>query len=190
MRLTACRPDGRAVRLFHGAYDVDADRHPAVAPLRAVWWDRRAQPAFRAGDAAALAALEREARERHPDDSGPAARLALLRRLLVPPSLQALEDLPSTVTTARVAEIGLEAEQVGWGCPLRNRVGADGGGPIVLQVGGQVFETGLYAPMHRRGMGSGPERCGAGWWPALGCRMAVTGRWCSWCGVTERRGRQ
>ena len=144
LRLRALSKSGDT-RYFVYRYSVDEDSQPDVGPLLESEHVRKALEAYRVMDKKRLAEIVAEAKAQTPVHAGLLRKVEQLQKLLSPVELCAVVDIPAEVTAAKVADLKMETMTVGWGNPLRNQVLLEGEGNILLEVDGNLFESGLYA---------------------------------------------
>lgn len=141
LRLRACLEDGRS-KVFRYAYTVDAAGKPDTMPFVEEQLLQPAIAAYATGDHARLQTLIRSAQS-----SAPAIQRKMkhLLALLQPPQRIPPAAVPAQQKTVSIAQLALENAKVGWGQPFRDRVLTEGDGSPLLLVGGEFFESGLYA---------------------------------------------
>lgn len=136
---------GGDTKYFSFRYEADRTALPHVESLLEGPWLNQAQAAFAARDAQRLKSLAAEIESQLPGSKQLQRKVAHLQKLLAPGELQDLAALPKDTKSANVSDSKFTAESVGWGQPLRDQVLAEGEAGVLLQVGGQFFESGLYA---------------------------------------------
>lgn len=141
LRLRACQEDGRS-KVFRYAYTVDAAGKPDTTPFVENQLLQPAIAAYAADDRARLQTLVRDAQS---SASAIQRKLKHLLALLQPPRLVTPADVPAQQKIVSISELSLESAKVGWGQPLHDRVLIEGDGTPFLLVGGEFFESGLYA---------------------------------------------
>lgn len=141
LRLRACLEDGRP-KVFRYAYTVDAAGKPDTTPFVEEQLLQPAITAFAAGDRARLQTLVRGAQS-----SAPAIQRKLkhLLALLQPPQRVPPAAVPAQQKVVSISQLAFESAKVGWGQPLRDRVLVEGDASPLLLIGGEFFESGLYA---------------------------------------------
>jgi len=144
LRLSAIGETGNQ-RTFTYRYAVSTEGLPDVGPLLNAQWMHKAIEAFRARDSGRLAEIAAEAGLQNPANAGLVRQVELMQKLLSPSEVRDVSSLPGEVASVRLADVKMESMTVGWGRPLRNQVLPEGDGGILLEVGGTVFESGLYA---------------------------------------------
>jgi hypothetical protein len=144
LRLRPLGPGGDT-KFFAYRYEVDRAGLPQIEQILEGPWLNQAQTAFTARDTKRLEEVFAEIKEGLPDSKQLQRKVAHLQKLLKPGELQNLAALPQDVKSADLTGFKFAAESVGWGRPLRNQVLAEGESSVLLEVGGQFFESGLYA---------------------------------------------
>ncbi len=144
LRLGAISDSGDR-RTFAYRYTVDSDGRPDIGPLLESERMLKAMEAYRAKDKTRLVEIAAEAKAQTPVPTGFVRKVEQLLKLLSPIELRIAADLPAEVTAVKIADLTMEAMEVGWGKPLRNQVRPEEEGGILLEVGGVFFESGLYA---------------------------------------------
>ena len=132
-------------RDFSFSYPVGRDGMPDVAPLHAMLLLQDARAAYLGKDKNRLGELVAEVKQISPANAVLLRKVEHLQRLMSPPKLLALADVPVDIKAINVADLKMETISVGWGNPFRNQVLPEGDGNFLLQVGGEFFESGLYA---------------------------------------------
>jgi hypothetical protein len=130
---------------FPFIYEVNGEGRPLVEPLLEGPWLLRAFEAYRAGDKTQLAAVAAEAKEVRPRATVMHKKIAHYEKLASAVQPQRLAEMPKTTTTVHLANVELEAATTGWGPALRDQVSLNGDASGLLEVGGNFFESGLYA---------------------------------------------
>lgn len=145
LRLKAYVASGDSSAFFTTTYRVDASGRPDVRPLREAVWLAKASDAFRGRDKNGLERMAADLRSRFPDDTSLHRKVEHVRSLFSPLQPKLLSAIDPTATEANLAETEFASATVGWGSPLRNHVLPESGLPCLIHVGGEFFESGLYA---------------------------------------------
>jgi hypothetical protein len=80
----------------------------------------------------------------YPNHKDGQTKASLLLRWIEPATIRDLDKYEAQEKRAHVSELVFQKESVGWGEPLRDRV-MNENNACFLQVGGQVFDRGLFA---------------------------------------------
>ncbi len=145
LRLKAYVASGDSGEIVSTDYRVDSLLRPDVRPLRETFWLTRASDAFRSRNGDQLDAIAAEVRSRFPDDATLQRKVERIRSLMSPAAPKSLDAIDSTVAEVNLADVQYASASVGWGSPLRNQVLPEAGSPCLIRVGGEFFESGLYA---------------------------------------------
>jgi hypothetical protein len=142
MRFRVAHANGR-VSTIRIDYRVDDKGIPDVGAFNGWLVLKEAVAAFVAKDPQKLKAIAARAEKSVPASSESGRKIAHLVALLAPAPLRALADVSEAEKSVLLSSVKCVQEKVGWGRPLRDRVG-DRNRPW-LQVGGRFHASGLYA---------------------------------------------
>lgn len=145
LRLKAYGAGGDSAAFLSTAYRVDSSRCPDVRPLRETFWLSRATDVFRSRNRNQLAGIAAELRNRFPGDTLLHRQLEHLYSLMSPAVPKSLAAFGANTEEVRLSEVEFASASVGWGSPVRNHVLPEAGSPCLIHVGGEFFESGLYA---------------------------------------------
>jgi hypothetical protein len=144
LNLRVCHRSGATSR-FGYDYEVDAKGVPDVEVFRYSPKLGEAVQAYVTGNRRRADSLAREILKA-PGTLDIARRKAEhLRRLIKPAPLRSIADIPKTEKTAAVSGLEFSSAKVGWGRLMRDQVAADMNSMCFLAVGGEFYESGLYA---------------------------------------------
>jgi hypothetical protein len=132
-------------RYFSFVYEVDREGLPHVESLLAAPWLTEAYAAYQSGEKERMTKLAMEARAAVPDAKTLHQKIAHYQKLQSAEEPIALDSLPAETRTIPLADVKFTAASTGWGPPTRNQVSGNGDASGLLEVGGQFFESGLYA---------------------------------------------
>ena len=130
---------------FPFPFEVDGNELPQVEPILEMPWLSRGSQAFQARDKQRLTAIVAEARQARPKATVLLRKLAHYAKLADAPQPQDMAKVPAAAESIALSDVAFEAESTGWGPSMRNQVSGNGDASGLLEVGGQFFETGLYA---------------------------------------------
>jgi len=140
LRLRVCHTNG-ATTAFAFNYTVDPKGNPDIDVLRYGIPLSEAVAAYVAGDRPRAEALAAGLKQRFPDVKDLQGKASHLQALLNPAPPRALSEVKADVASVPLSRVKFASASVGWGRPLRDQVPEQ----CFLQVGGQFFESGLYA---------------------------------------------
>lgn len=137
--------ENAACRVFSFSSVVDEAGKPALSPFLEGPLFAEAYLAVSRGDVRAVKAAAARIAEHCKDDPAALRKAALLPKLLEDRRTMAPADVPAGRTSVSVSELSLERGVVGWGPALRDRVYVESAGTPFLEVGDELFDSGLFA---------------------------------------------
>jgi hypothetical protein len=132
-------------RYFSFVYEVDREGWPHVESLLAAPWLTEAYAAYQSGDKARIAQLAADAQAAAPNAKILHRKIAQYQKLQAAQEPIELGELTAETKKVALADVKFTAASTGWGPPTRNQVSGNGDASGLLEVGGQFFESGLYA---------------------------------------------
>lgn len=144
LRLRVVHASG-ATTQFAFDYHVDETAKPDIDIFRYRLLLDEAVEAYRKRDRDRAATLAVALKGRFPDVSEVQRRAAHLQFLLGQRPGRPLAELPAHDGWTCISGAEFRTAQVGWGRPLRDEVRGERPGECFLQVGGRLFERGMYA---------------------------------------------
>jgi hypothetical protein len=144
LRLRVCHVSG-ATSQFAFDYEVDSGKKPDLEVFRSQLPLAEAVAAFSQGDKAKARTLAADLQRRFPDASQVQKKASCLLGLLDAAPPRALAELPVEDGWVSISGVKFHSASNGWGPPLCDRVPTERPGECFLQVGGKVFEKGLYS---------------------------------------------
>lgn len=144
LRLRAIGESGES-RYFAFPVTVGEDGRPGVSALSVSPLVTEALAAFRARQSEPLARLLAQGEQQTRRNETALRQIRHLQRLLDPPAVSPLDQIPDQRQRLPVSQVAFRSSAVGWGHPQRDQVPVEGDAGPWLRVGGQVYESGLYA---------------------------------------------
>lgn len=141
LRLRPCLDDGRT-QVFRYRYTVSASGEPDTAVFAQAQLLQEAGKAYAARDRTQLQALLRRAEPLAP---GAKREFNHLIALLDPPRRSSPAEVSATRTSVALSQLSWESAKTGWGKPLTDQVPAEANRSPLLHIGGEFFDSGLYA---------------------------------------------
>lgn len=129
-------------KYFNLSFRVNRDGIADVSGIQELAVLAEAHAALAARDAKRLEQILAEAKSMSP---GLTKKIEHLGRLLNPGKPIDPVTIKADAREVRLSDLRLEHETTGWGAALRNQVLPEGDGSVLLQVGGEFFDSGLYA---------------------------------------------
>lgn len=141
MRLRPCLADGQT-QVFRYRYTVSSSGEPDTAVFAKAQLLQEAGKAYAVRDRSQLQALLRRA---EPVAPGAMREINHLIALLDPPRRTSPMEVSASRTSVSLSQLSWESAKTGWGKPLSDQVPAEANRSPLLHIGGEFFDSGLYA---------------------------------------------
>ncbi len=144
LRLIACHENGAKSRFAYD-YEVDKDGRPPLETFESPTLLNKAIDAYQASDREGMLAAIDMLENRYGHIQTVKKKTASLRRLAEPIKLESAKAIPDSVQQIDLSTIISIHESVGWRRPMRGQTPIESDRGCFLEVGGEVFASGLYA---------------------------------------------